>query len=70
MAIALFRSDIGFAIGWTVFWEPLVSYNTKKISRHVAVVQRAASCREWEDLFEKKDHVAGSAKDRSGTKLP
>ena len=60
---------IGFAIRRTVFGEPLVNYNTKKITRQVAVVQIAASYREWVDRFEKKDHSAGSASDRSGTKL-
>jgi hypothetical protein len=67
---SIFLSGIGFAIGRTVFGEPLVNYNTKKIKRHVTIVQIVASDREWVDRFEKKDQAAGSATGRSGTKLP
>jgi hypothetical protein len=52
-------SVIGFAIGGLFFWKSLINYNTEKITRQVAVVQIAASYREWVDLFEKKDHAAG-----------
>ena len=44
---------IGLAVGRTTFWEPLVKYRAKKITRQDAVAQIAASYREWVDLFEK-----------------
>ena len=44
---------IGFAVGRTVFWNPLVDYRVNKITRDAAVAQIAASYREWVDLFEK-----------------
>jgi 5-dehydro-2-deoxygluconokinase len=44
---------IGFAVGRTVFWDPLVSYRANKISRDTAIAQIATSYREWVDVFEK-----------------
>jgi 5-dehydro-2-deoxygluconokinase len=44
---------IGFAVGRTTFWGPLVSYRAQKITRDAAVAQIAASYRGWVDLFEK-----------------
>jgi 5-dehydro-2-deoxygluconokinase len=44
---------IGFAVGRTTFWDPLVNYRAKKIPRDTAVAQIAASYRSWVDLFEK-----------------
>jgi myo-inositol catabolism protein IolC len=44
---------IGFAVGRTTFWGPLVDYRANKISRQKAVGQIAANYREWVDLFEK-----------------
>ncbi len=44
---------IGFAIGRTAFWDPLVDYRAEKITRETAVARIAASYREWVDLFEK-----------------
>jgi 5-dehydro-2-deoxygluconokinase len=32
---------IGFAVGWTDFWEPLVSWLAKKVARDVAVAKIA-----------------------------
>jgi 5-dehydro-2-deoxygluconokinase len=43
----------GFAVGRTVFWDPLVDYRAKKISRDNAVARIAASYRAFVDLFEK-----------------
>lgn len=48
---------IGFAVGRTVFWNPLVDYRANKITRDTAVAQIAASYRQWVDVFEKKAHV-------------
>jgi myo-inositol catabolism protein IolC len=43
---------IGFAVGRTVFWEPLVNYRANKITRDTAVTQIAASYRQWAAVFE------------------
>jgi myo-inositol catabolism protein IolC len=45
---------IGFAVGRTVFWDPLVNYRANKIGRDAAVAQIAASYREWVGVFEKR----------------
>jgi 5-dehydro-2-deoxygluconokinase len=44
---------IGFAVGRTTFWDPLIDYRARTISRGTAVARIAASYREWVDLFEK-----------------
>jgi 5-dehydro-2-deoxygluconokinase len=44
---------IGFAVGRTTFWGPLVDYRARKITRDAAVQRIAANYREWVDLFEK-----------------
>jgi 5-dehydro-2-deoxygluconokinase len=44
---------IGFAVGRTTFWDPLVNYRAGKLTREAAVAQIAASYREWVGLFEK-----------------
>ena len=43
---------IGFAVGRTTFWDPLVDYRAGQITRDAAVARIAASYREWVDLFE------------------
>lgn len=49
---------IGFAVGRTVFWNPLVDFRAGKISRDEAVARIAASYREWVDVFENRGHSA------------
>ncbi len=49
---------IGFAVGRTVFWDPLVDYRAGKITREAAVARIAAAYRQWVDLFEKREHAA------------
>jgi len=44
---------IGFAVGRTVFWDPLINYRANNITRDAAVAQIAAAYREWVDVFEK-----------------
>ena len=44
---------IGFAVGRTVFWDPLVAWRAKKATREQAVAEIAARYREFVDLFEK-----------------
>ena len=43
---------IGFAVGRTTFWGPLVNYRANRITRDGAVARIAASYRAWVDLFE------------------
>ncbi len=42
---------IGFAVGRTTFWDPLVDYRAKQITREATVDQIATSFRSWADLF-------------------
>jgi 5-dehydro-2-deoxygluconokinase len=44
---------IGFAVGRTIFWEPLVNLRTAKISRETAVAQIASEFRASVDVFQK-----------------
>jgi 5-dehydro-2-deoxygluconokinase len=44
---------IGFAVGRTTFWDPLVDLRAKKITREAAVKEIARRYREWVDTFEK-----------------
>jgi len=44
---------IGFAVGRTTFWDPLVDWRSQKITREAAVAEIARRYREWVDLFEK-----------------
>jgi 5-dehydro-2-deoxygluconokinase len=44
---------IGFAVGRTDFWDPLVAWRDKKITRETAVSEIAAHYREFVDLFER-----------------
>jgi myo-inositol catabolism protein IolC len=43
---------IGFAVGRTVFWEPLVSFLAKKTSREAAVAEIARRYQEFVEIFE------------------
>jgi myo-inositol catabolism protein IolC len=44
---------IGFAVGRTTFWDPLVNYRANKLTRDEAVKEIAGLYRQWVDLFEK-----------------
>jgi myo-inositol catabolism protein IolC len=44
---------IGFAVGRTVFWEPLVGWRDKKTSREAAVAEIARRYRQFVEVFEK-----------------
>jgi myo-inositol catabolism protein IolC len=44
---------IGFAVGRTTFWDPLVDWRANKIKREAAVAEIARRFREWVDIFEK-----------------
>jgi 5-dehydro-2-deoxygluconokinase len=43
---------IGFAVGRTDFWQPLVDFRAKKITRDAAVAEIARRYREFADIFE------------------
>jgi myo-inositol catabolism protein IolC len=43
---------IGFAVGRTVFWEPLISWREKKLSREEAVAEIARRYRGFVDVFD------------------
>jgi len=43
---------IGFAVGRTVFWEALMNFRTKKITRDRAVANIARRYREFVDIFQ------------------
>jgi len=44
---------IGFAVGRTTFWDPLVDFRAKKTTREAAVAEIARRYREWVGIFEK-----------------
>jgi myo-inositol catabolism protein IolC len=46
---------IGFAIGRTVFWDPLVAWRGKQATREQTVAEIARRYREFVDLFARKD---------------
>jgi len=46
------RGFIGFAVGRTDFWEPLVNYRAKKSTREAAVAEIERRYREFVDTFE------------------
>ena len=47
------KGFIGFAVGRTDFWEPLVNYRAKKITREAAVAEIAHRYEEFVGIFEK-----------------
>jgi 5-dehydro-2-deoxygluconokinase len=44
---------IGFAVGRTTFWDPLVDVRAKKTTREAAATEIARRYREWVDIFQK-----------------
>ena len=44
---------IGFAVGRTTFWDPLVGWRAKQLPREAAVAEIARRYREWVDIFER-----------------
>jgi 5-dehydro-2-deoxygluconokinase len=43
---------IGFAVGRTTFWDALVAWREKKITREEAVAKIAANYQSWVKVFE------------------
>ncbi|MEO7962757.1 MAG: DUF2090 domain-containing protein [Gemmatimonadaceae bacterium] len=58
---------IGFAVGRTTFWEPLVALRDEQISREAAVAEVARRYRQWADVFEQARGAASRAEFPSGT---
>jgi myo-inositol catabolism protein IolC len=52
---------VGFAIGRTVFWDPLVAWRGKRATREETVAEIARRYREFVDLFERKHASLSSA---------
>lgn len=52
---------VGFAIGRTVFWDPLVAWRGKQMTREQAVAEIARRYRQYADLFERKHASLSSA---------
>jgi len=44
---------IGFAVGRTTFWDPLMDMRAKKMTREAAVTEIARRFRSWVEIFEK-----------------
>jgi 5-dehydro-2-deoxygluconokinase len=44
---------IGFAVGRTTFWDPLIDFRAGKTTRAAAVAEVARRYREWVDIFER-----------------
>ena len=57
---------IGFAVGRTSFWGPLVDWKDGKIARDTAVSEIARRYREWVDIFEAAGAASGTAAPRGG----
>jgi myo-inositol catabolism protein IolC len=57
---------VGFAVGRTVFWNPLVAWRAQKATREQAVAEIAARYRELVDMFERsRARDARSVSDRA-----
>jgi myo-inositol catabolism protein IolC len=44
---------IGFAVGRTTFWDPLIDMRAGKITKEAAATEIARRYREWVDIFDK-----------------
>lgn len=59
---------IGFAVGRTVFWDPLVAWRSKKTTREQTGAAIAKRYREFVDLFERAStHLPSETSDRTGS---
>src|SRR5262249_20721314 len=60
---------IGFAVGRTVFWDPLVAWRSKKATREQTVAAIARRYREFVDLFERANtRLPSELSDRTGSR--
>jgi 5-dehydro-2-deoxygluconokinase len=49
---------IGFAVGRTIFWKPLIDWRKREITRQEAVSRIARSYRQFADVFERRAYAA------------
>jgi len=54
---------IGFAVGRTVFWDPLVDWRAKKTTREATVGEISRRYREFVDIFENAARPASTRTD-------
>ena len=52
---------VGFAIGRTVFWDPLVAWRSQQMRRDQAVAEIALRYRQYADLFGRKHATLSAA---------
>jgi myo-inositol catabolism protein IolC len=57
---------IGFAVGRTDFWQPLVEWRANKITREEAVVEVSRRYREFVNIFEQARLVRGKRESKKG----
>jgi myo-inositol catabolism protein IolC len=57
---AAVQGFVGFAIGRTVFWDPLVAWRSKRTTRDQTVAEIAGRYRQFVDLFERRDAIRSS----------
>jgi 5-dehydro-2-deoxygluconokinase len=62
---------VEFAIGRTVFWDPLVDWRSKRATRDQTVAEIARRYRQFVDLFERNDaNLSSVASRETGTSFP
>jgi myo-inositol catabolism protein IolC len=61
---------VGFAIGRTVFWDPLVAWRSKRATRDQTVAEIGRQYRQFVNLFERKDASLSSVDPSSATPEP
>ena len=52
---------VGFAVGRTTFWDPLVDWRANRITREAAVLEIGRRYREWVDIFETARSLKGES---------
>jgi 5-dehydro-2-deoxygluconokinase len=53
---------IGFAVGRTTFWDPLIAFRAKSLTREEAAAEIARRYQSWVEIFEKARALAGAAR--------
>ena len=53
---ALVPGFIGFAVGRTAFWQPLVDFRARKLTRDAAVAEIAGRYREFVRIFDERSY--------------
>jgi myo-inositol catabolism protein IolC len=61
---------IGFAVGRTTFWDPLIALRDEKMSRDAAVLEIARRFRQWVDVFEQSRATLLRSDDSAAASAP